>query len=75
MSHSRVSRERRIADRVPLRRYSAGDVLEIRPCNSKEDVDRFLSSTRWTDIADEPYLVHPASIGMSLYIYTISLRP
>ncbi|GAA6017924.1 hypothetical protein JCM8202_006200 [Rhodotorula sphaerocarpa] len=48
------------------RLYSAGDVLEIRPCNSKEDVDRFLSSTRWTDIADEPYLVHPTSIDQPL---------
>lgn len=44
-------------------RYAAGDVLEIRPQNSKEDVDRFLASTRWTEIADEPFLISPTSSG------------
>lgn len=47
-------------------RYAAGDVLEIRPQNSKEDVDRFLASTRWTEIADEPFLISPTSSGVLL---------
>ncbi|SCZ91319.1 BZ3500_MvSof-1268-A1-R1_Chr1-2g01331 [Microbotryum saponariae] len=36
-------------------RYSAGDVLEIRPQNSPEDVDRFLSSAGWTELAHQPF--------------------
>ncbi|SCV67968.1 BQ2448_89 [Microbotryum intermedium] len=36
-------------------RYSAGDVLEIRPHNLPQDVDQFLSSARWSEIADQPF--------------------
>ncbi|GAA5961572.1 hypothetical protein JCM8115_006723 [Rhodotorula mucilaginosa] len=43
------------------RLYAAGDVLEIRPCNSAEDVDRFLQSAGWTDMADEVIAIYPTS--------------
>ncbi|GAA6005265.1 NAPDH-dependent diflavin reductase [Rhodotorula paludigena] len=39
------------------RLYQAGDVLELRPQNSSEEVDRFLETVRWTDIADDIYTV------------------
>ncbi|GAA5989837.1 hypothetical protein JCM10908_002340 [Rhodotorula pacifica] len=43
------------------RLYAAGDVLEIRPCNSEDDVNRFLKSARWTDTADELKTIHAAN--------------
>ncbi|GAA5973540.1 hypothetical protein JCM11641_007108 [Rhodosporidiobolus odoratus] len=46
--------------------YTAGDVLEIRPQNSKEEVDRFLTSARWEDIADDVYLVTPSNLDQPL---------
>ncbi|GAA5889505.1 hypothetical protein JCM5296_005969 [Sporobolomyces johnsonii] len=48
------------------RLYTAGDVLEIRPQNSKEDVDRFLSSAGWTLLADTPFLVTPSNADQPL---------
>ena len=44
-------------------RHVAGDVIEIRPSNSQEDVDAFLKTVGWTDIADVAYLVSPSSPG------------
>ena len=46
-----------------FRSYEAGDVLEIRPQNSAEDVQRFLTSVGWTDIADELYSLRATSPG------------
>ncbi|KWU44309.1 riboflavin synthase domain-like protein [Rhodotorula sp. JG-1b] len=43
------------------RLYAAGDVLEIRPCNSAEDVERFLQSAGWTDMADQVLAIYPTS--------------
>ncbi|GAA5905511.1 hypothetical protein JCM6882_004772 [Rhodosporidiobolus microsporus] len=48
------------------RLYTAGDVLEIRPQNAKEDVDRFLTSARWADIADDVYIVAPSNSDQPL---------
>ncbi|GAA5853371.1 hypothetical protein JCM9279_005769 [Rhodotorula babjevae] len=42
------------------RLYAAGDVLEIRPQNSAAEAERFLSSTGWSDIADDIFLVSPS---------------
>ncbi|GAA5858680.1 hypothetical protein JCM8547_001418 [Rhodosporidiobolus lusitaniae] len=39
------------------RLYTAGDVLEIRPQNRKEEVDRFLASAGWEDKADDVYTI------------------
>ncbi|GAA5973567.1 hypothetical protein JCM21900_005453 [Sporobolomyces salmonicolor] len=48
------------------RLYAAGDVLEIRPQNSKENVDRFLSSAKWTSVADTPFLITPSNTDQPL---------
>ncbi|GAA5935527.1 hypothetical protein JCM1841_003704 [Sporobolomyces salmonicolor] len=48
------------------RLYTAGDVLEIRPQNSKENVDRFLSSAKWTSLADTPFLITPSNTDQPL---------
>ncbi|BGP19975.1 hypothetical protein JCM10213_006752 [Rhodosporidiobolus nylandii] len=49
-----------------IRLYSAGDVLEIRPQNSTEEVDRFLSSAGWTGVADDIYLITPSNSDQPL---------
>lgn len=47
-------------------RYAAGDVLEIRPQNSKEEVDRFLVAAQWTDIADDTFVMTASNPGAHL---------
>lgn len=54
---------------TPLRhlesgRYAAGDVLEIRPQNKEEDVEDFLKSTGWIDIADDHFEIEPSNPRM-----------
>ncbi|KAI5477463.1 NADPH-dependent diflavin oxidoreductase 1 [Pseudohyphozyma bogoriensis] len=41
--------------------HVAGDVVEIRPQNSPEDVSTFLASIGWTSIADDLYSITAAS--------------
>ncbi|GAA5862718.1 hypothetical protein JCM3774_001895 [Rhodotorula dairenensis] len=48
------------------RLYAAGDVLEIRPRNSDEDVNRFLQSAGWTEQADEVVAIYPTDSDQSL---------
>ncbi|KAF9570137.1 NADPH-dependent diflavin oxidoreductase 1 [Mortierella alpina] len=37
--------------------YHPGDVLSMRPCNLKRDVDEFLEYNGWTAIADQPLTI------------------
>ncbi|ORZ09116.1 hypothetical protein BCR41DRAFT_309714 [Lobosporangium transversale] len=37
--------------------YHPGDVLTMRPCNLKTDVDEFLEYNGWTAIADDPFTI------------------
>ncbi|KAK4055080.1 NAPDH-dependent diflavin reductase [Microbotryomycetes sp. JL201] len=46
--------------------YEAGDVLEIKPENAPEDVERFLSSAGWTDIADDYFEFSPSNADQPL---------
>ncbi|GAA5923352.1 hypothetical protein JCM3775_007512 [Rhodotorula graminis] len=48
------------------RLYTAGDVLEIRPQNSPAEVERFLTSAGWTDLADDVVLVSPTDPAQPL---------
>jgi sulfite reductase alpha subunit-like flavoprotein len=42
-------------------RYAAGDVLEIRPQNQAEDVEDFLKSAGWLDLADDLFDIEPSN--------------
>lgn len=52
--------------------YEAGDVLEIRPRNSAENVEHFLSSIGWTPVADKLYSVTASNHG-ALHPHVCSL--
>jgi sulfite reductase alpha subunit-like flavoprotein len=45
-----------------------GVVLELRPQNSPESVDSFLTSIGWTDQADIPYSITSSSTGSYLVL-------
>lgn len=51
------------ADVVQSHRYVPGDVLEIRPENSDEDVANFLDSVGWREFADVEYDIMPTTEG------------
>jgi len=46
-------------------RYSPGDIAIIHPQTHPDDVEMFLSSMGWGNIADEPYLIERNYDGMS----------
>lgn len=45
-----------------------GAVLELRPQNSPESVDSFLTSIGWIDQADIPYSITSSSTGSYLVL-------
>ncbi|KAM0793619.1 hypothetical protein ACM66B_001052 [Microbotryomycetes sp. NB124-2] len=46
--------------------YEAGDVLEIKPQNAPEDVERFLKSAGWIEIADDLFEFSAATTDQPL---------
>lgn len=47
-------------------RYEPGDVAVIKPKNLAEEVDAFLEQMHWSDIANRPIKIVPASEGKRL---------
>jgi sulfite reductase alpha subunit-like flavoprotein len=50
----------------PALDYEPGDIAVVWPQNPKEEVDIFLDTLHWTDIADTPLTITSASTGISL---------
>ena len=49
----------------PSLHYEPGDIAVLYPKNPKEDVDIFLDTLHWTDVADIPLKVTSTSTGKS----------
>jgi sulfite reductase alpha subunit-like flavoprotein len=45
-------------------RYEAGDVAIIHPEASDIDVESFLNSMGWANVADDPFTIEPRMTGM-----------
>ncbi|CAG8477492.1 9333_t:CDS:10 [Paraglomus occultum] len=57
--HFQDVRHLEFAIEEPFISYDPGDIMVVRPRNLKKDVDSFLEMMKWTDIADNPFVLVP----------------